>query len=220
MGGYNVLNLAFWCTNAGGAGKSGAVDTALVWSNIITYFTTDNDFNCTTNQACQKVLIDKYHEAGMKLLVSAFGATDFPVSQGADAKAVAEELADFVTTNQLDGVDLDFEDNAAMEKGDAEEWLITITKELRKKLGPDAIITHAPQGPYFFMGNDKYPGGGYTHVNKEVGDSINWYNIQYYNQGTREANTRTAHMGTMSSIWRFGVLMPVAQAKVVQLIPH
>jgi len=180
--GYNVINLAFWTTG-------GPVDTAKVWSGLFHYFTKNNDFECTTNKECQKILIDKYHEAGMKLLVSAFGETDKPVSQGADAEAVAQELADFVTTNQLDGVDLDFEDKDAMENGVAEKWLITITKELRKKLGPDAIITHAPQGPYFFMGKEKYPGGGYTRVNKEVGDSINWYNIQFYNQDTTRYDT-------------------------------
>ena len=40
-------------------------------------------------------------------------------------------LAKFVIINHFDGVDLDYEDNAAMENGSAEDWLIKCTKILR-----------------------------------------------------------------------------------------
>jgi hypothetical protein len=39
-----------------------------------------------------------------------------------------------VLDNNLDGVDLNFEDNAAMEIGTGEQWLITCTKKLREML--------------------------------------------------------------------------------------
>jgi hypothetical protein len=48
----------------------------------------------------------------------------------------------------LDGVDIDWEDNAAMEAGKGEDWLISFQTKLRQLL-PNHIITHAPQGPYF-----------------------------------------------------------------------
>ena len=39
----------------------------------------------------------------------------------------ATNLAQFVIYNNLDGVDLDWEDNAAMENGTGEQWLIDCT---------------------------------------------------------------------------------------------
>merc|ERR1719150_380416 len=45
-------------------------------------------------------------------------------------------------------------------------------------------ISHAPQVPYF-MGStlNQYPDGGYATVHKECGDKIDFYNVQFYNQG-------------------------------------
>lgn len=51
------------------------------------------------------------------VMVSAFGATDFPTSAGKDPVQVGRQLAQFVIDNQLDGVDLDWEDNDAMNAG-------------------------------------------------------------------------------------------------------
>ena len=94
---------------------------------------------------------------GKKMMISAFGSTDMPSSR--DSSSVCSALAQFVLDNNLDGVDLDFEDNAAMEIGTGEQWLITCTKKLREMLpSPQFIITHAPQGPYF-LGKEKYPQG-------------------------------------------------------------
>lgn len=73
-----------------------------------------------------------------------------------------------------------------MEAGTGEQWLIDFTKALRKII-PDHIVTHAPQAPYFK--NDFYKNGGYITVDKEVGDLINFYNIQFYNQGDSKYNT-------------------------------
>ena len=65
----------------------------------------------------------------MKLLVSAFGSTDNPTSQ--DPELVCGNLGQFVIENNLDGVDLDYEDNAAMENGTGEDWIIKCTYKLR-----------------------------------------------------------------------------------------
>jgi chitinase len=48
-------------------------------------------------------------------MVSAFGSTDMPTARS--ASTVCTSLAQFVLDNNLDGVDLDYEDNAAMELG-------------------------------------------------------------------------------------------------------
>lgn len=55
-----------------------------------------------------------YNDKGIKLLVSVFGATEFPTSAGKDPIETANKLAQFVLKNNLDGVDIDWEDNAAM----------------------------------------------------------------------------------------------------------
>lgn len=73
-----------------------------------------------------------------------------------------------------------------MEAGKGEAWLVTFTKTLRNLL-PNAIITHAPQAPYFK--NTYYPKGGYVTVDKQVGSLIDFYNVQFYNQGNTQYNT-------------------------------
>lgn len=42
-------------------------------------------------------------------------------------------------------------------------------------------ISHSPQAPYF--DDTHYVNRGYARVNEEVGDMIDWYNVQYFNQG-------------------------------------
>ena len=121
-----------------------------------------------------------YNQAGVKILVSAFGATQFPTTLKENAEACGTALGNFVLKNNLDGADIDWEDNIAMQAGTGEQWLIDFTIALRKVI-PDHIITHAPQAPYFK--NEYYKNGGYITVDKEVGDLINFYNIQFYNQG-------------------------------------
>ena len=61
-------------------------------------------------------------------MISAFGATEHPTSANIDPTVCAQKLGNYVLNNHLDGVDLDWEDNAAMEAGLGEQWLITFTK--------------------------------------------------------------------------------------------
>ena len=62
-------------------------------------------------------------------MVSAFGATNMPTHT--DPVDTATKLAKFVTDYSLDGADIDYEDNEAMEAGKGEEWLIAFTRKLR-----------------------------------------------------------------------------------------
>jgi len=177
---YNVVNLSFWL-------NSGPADAALVWAEALTYCSTDNPWGNTT-AAIQKAWLNLYHNAGKKVLVSAFGATEFPTSQGYDPIQTANSLAQFVIDNQLDGVDLDYEDNSAMNSGAGVNWIINCTTTLRALLPAEKgyIITHAPQAPYFMS---SYAQGGYLTIDKQAGYAINWYNVQFYNQGSSDYST-------------------------------
>jgi chitinase len=176
---YNYIVLTFWIDQP--------VDMVKVWSDPVTYIGTTTEFG-TTKAELQKNIKKRYNEAGIKLLISAFGGTTHPTTFGNDPKSTAEDLADFVANNNLDGVDVDWEDSAAMERGTGEEWLITFTTILRQKL-PNHIITHAPQAPYFVDNLRKYPNGAYLTVNKKVGHMIDFYNVQFYNQGNTRYDT-------------------------------
>jgi chitinase len=132
-------------------------------------------------------LRQKYNSAGKKILVSAFGATEMP-TDSQDPVVCATNLGNFVINNNLDGADVDYEDNTAMNNGVGEAWLIAFTKQLRSIL-PGYIITHAPQAPYFCK--ECYINGGYATVHAQVGNLIDFYNIQFYNQGTDAYNTFT-----------------------------
>ncbi len=175
---YNYFALAFWMS-------TGAADTVLIWSDPLKYFGPDSQFG-TTKQQIQQNLKKKYNDAGIKIMISAFGATEFPTTAGKDPVQTATALANFVNENNLDGVDIDWEDNAAMEAGKGEDWLIKFTTRLREGL-PNHIITHAPQGPYFKK--EFYKNGAYITIHQAVGNMINFYNIQFYNQGNTEYNT-------------------------------
>jgi chitinase len=138
-------------------------------------------------------LISAYHSAGIKLLVSAFGATEFPTSAGLDANTTCTELANFALANNLDGVDLDWEDSTAFENGSGEAWLITCTKAIRAILPQGKyILSHAPQAPYFTINPKQYPNGAYIKIHKEVGSMIDYYNVQFYNQGSSTYDTYTS----------------------------
>src|SRR5436853_1466924 len=80
---YNIINMAFWTTNKEPA------DAALLWSQALTYVSSDNPWGQTTSEI-QQAWINLYHTNNVRVLVSAFGATDFPTSQGTDPIVVAE----------------------------------------------------------------------------------------------------------------------------------
>ena len=69
-------------------------------------------------------------------MVSAFGSTDAPTSEGADPIATANTMAQWVIDYGLDGIDVDYEDFNAMNSGtsSAVTWLVSFTKQLRSKL--------------------------------------------------------------------------------------
>ncbi|KAI9205140.1 glycoside hydrolase superfamily, partial [Polychytrium aggregatum] len=163
---YNTFILGFWLS-------SGAYDSAYTWTGL--------------DASVRQGYLDSLHAAGKVVLVAAFGAAEFPTLSKLDPVKTAQNLAAFVKQYQLDGADIDWEDNPSLEAGTGEAWLISFQTELRNNLpSPRYIITHAPQAPYF-VGKDlptQYPNGGYLTVDQKVGSTIDWYNIQFYNQGS------------------------------------
>ncbi|KAJ3912519.1 putative chitinase [Lentinula edodes] len=162
ISGFNTVAMSFLLT-------SGAADQAKAWETLA--------------QAQKSSIKSAYQKAGIKLIVSAFGSTDLPTSS--DAKSTAATMAKWVQDNNVDGIDVDYEDLNAMnaQDGKAEQWLIDFTNALRTQLPQGKyILTHAPLAPWFSASH--YKSGAYTKVHKEVGSKIDWYNIQFYNQGT------------------------------------
>ncbi|KAG1822394.1 hypothetical protein EV424DRAFT_1346603 [Suillus variegatus] len=98
-----------------------------------------------TDQAEEWTLLDdttrasikaSYENAGISLIVSAFGSTDVPTTDGYDPTILANSLADYVLEYDIDGVDVDYADIYAMdaENGSAEIWLTTFTIAFRARL--------------------------------------------------------------------------------------
>ncbi|KAL5483523.1 hypothetical protein ACEPAI_8755 [Sanghuangporus weigelae] len=212
--GFNVFALSFLLTE-------GAFDKAEEWTQL---------------SASQRSAVkSQYANAGIRLIVSLFGSTDAPTSTGADPTATANIMAAWVREFDLDGVDVDYEDFNAINAGDgsAEAWLTTFTRQLRNQLPQgDFILTHAPVAPWFSP--NRFGGGAYLTVNENVGDLIDWYNVQvntylfsdcefiilivcrssgivkFYNQGTNEYTTCAGLLTSSSSTWPESALFQIA----------
>ncbi|KAF7370598.1 Glycoside hydrolase family 18 protein [Mycena sanguinolenta] len=181
LNGFNVFILSFLLTE-------GAWDKAEEW---------------TTYTAAQRATIkSQFAAAGIKLMVSAFGSTDVPTSSGVNPVTMATTMANWVIQYNLDGIDVDYEDFNAFDAGNgsAEAWLISFTTQLRTLLPQGSyIITHAPVAPWFSP--NIWGGGGYLKVHQSVGNLIDWYNIQFYNQGTSAYTTCANLLTNSSSTW-------------------
>jgi len=164
--GFNAFILSFLLI-------SGPADQAVAWT--------------TLDAATQASVIESYHDAGIAVMVSAFGSTDAPTSEGVDPVATANTMAAWVKEYGLDGIDVDYEDFNAMNSGtdSAVNWLVSFTTQLRSQLPQgEYIITHAPIAPWLTDDTSLYPAGAYHAVAEQVGDLIDWWNIQFYNQGS------------------------------------
>ena len=94
----------------------------------------------------------------------------------------------------FDGIDLDLENFTEYASDSAINTLWVnrlhhLNLALRQDLGPDCIITHAPQTPYMLSSN-AWPGangtnthGLYSQLMARSGSALSWINVQIYNQG-------------------------------------
>ncbi|PCH44329.1 glycoside hydrolase family 18 protein [Wolfiporia cocos MD-104 SS10] len=186
--GYNVFILAFLLVE-------GAWDNAEGWTQL----TSDE----------RSTIKSEYADAGISLMVSCFGSSDTPTSSGDDPTTLAQTFAAWVQEYDLDGIDVDYEDFDAFDAGTAEAWLVTFTTELRSLLpAGDYILTHAPVAPWFSP--TMWTNGGYIEVDSQVGDLIDWYNVQFYNQGTTEYTTCAGLLNESSSTWPESALFQIS----------
>lgn len=135
--------------------------------------------------------VDTLHGLGVTVLVSAGGGTVTPISSGVDATSFGTEVATWALQQGLDGVDLDIEDQQAFldDPSTAIQWMVDITNAIAKTYsaqGKTAVITHAPQAPYF---SPDFGNAPYLQVDAQVGDLIDFYNVQFYNQDTSTYDT-------------------------------
>ena len=180
IGKVNHLILAFW-------ENTGPVDVALAWSNGT--FPSD--------------AIDEFHSLGVKVMVSAGGGTASTVitENPTGGRSYGEALGTWARDQKLDGVDFDIEDNYMFQNKPqtAIQWMVDATQGVKSAF-PDAIISHAPQAPYF---SPVYGNGPYLSINQQAGNDIDFYNIQFYNQGSSSYDTYTSLFVT-SNGWATG----------------
>ncbi|KAJ7446727.1 glycoside hydrolase family 18 protein [Mycena latifolia] len=185
-------------------------------SFLLTEGAFDKAFEWTTLTDAQRASVkSQYNAAGIKLVVSVFGSTDVPTSSGVNPITMATTMAEWVIQFNLDGIDVDYEDFNAFDAGDgkAEAWLISFTTQLRTLLPQGTyILTHAPVAPWFSP--SLWGGGGYLKVHASVGNLIDWYNVQFYNQGATEYTTCANLLTTSSNTWPKTALFQIAASGV------
>jgi hypothetical protein len=172
INGLTHFNLAFWVSNGGNASRAGDVYTG----------SGNADQWALGDPKVQKAIVKEYNKYGIRLGVAAFGAFDKPQSSGNDPVALAITLAAFVRQNNLQGVDVDYEefDYLTDWTGNGAAWLIKFITQLRASLPrPQFYISAAPVAPSF---NGKQWPNGFNLVHEQVGQLIDYYNVQFYNQ--------------------------------------
>ena len=73
----------------------------------------------------------QYAAAGIKLMVTAFGDSNTPTTSGADPITTANTFAAWVIQNQLDGIDVDYEDFQAFNAGNGKAEVRCLTSICR-----------------------------------------------------------------------------------------
>jgi len=185
---YTHYLMAFWTQ------RLGPVDAALTWSM--------NKLGNDTGVLAAKA-------RGVKFMVSCGGATEAPQFT-TSAVEYGRGVAKFALANGFDGVDFDIEGfTGGSDDGTGTSWLVEATKEA-KRVFPGAIITHAPQAPYFttqFTAN-------YLNVEVQVGSMIDFYNIQFYNQDSTTYDTYET-LFERSNGWSLGTsVMEIANSGI------
>ncbi|KAG1828283.1 glycoside hydrolase family 18 protein [Suillus variegatus] len=159
ISGFNVFALSFLV-------EYGAADQAQEWEEL--------------TAAQRSSILSEYDAAGISLIVSLFGSTETPTSSGYDPIDTANTMAAWVIEYGLQGFRL----HSTPGTGLLSKWLGNFTTQLRTQLPQGQyILTHARF--LLICGVEE----GYLWVNSVVGDMIDWYNVQFYNQGTTEYTT-------------------------------
>ena len=121
-------------------------------------------------------------------------------------------MAQWVKSNGLDGIDVDYEDLTAMNRGDgaAEKWVSDFTTTLRQTLPQGQyILSHAPLAPWLSP-NAQFAAGAYVTVNKNVGQLIDFVSLSLLasHPCARIAVVCCADMNARCSLVQHPVLQP------------
>jgi len=169
--GYNVIIISFYLSG------SGPTDMAQAWVGL--------------SASAKQSAINSAHAAGAVVTVSLGGTTDSPY--GMDGYTLGTTVGKWAKAQLLDGVDFDLENLApgfragSLTTQQTIDWISNVTLGAHDGFGSNAVISHAPQAPYFgpvgstvtWVGTS----GGYTAVYQKVGNYITFFNVQFYNQG-------------------------------------
>ena len=156
-------------------------------------------------------IVDTIHAAGKKALIAYGGATmdfSFYSLYVGQEPQLAAKLAEIVRDNDLDGIDIDWEDTVGFTHPniyDGRQFLIDLTTALRNELprSEGFEISHAPQPPYLDPSHGVI--AGYFDVMNAVGEEIDFLNMQYYNnQPSDPAGILNHYQAVINS----GVLTP------------
>jgi len=135
--------------------------------------------------------LDYAHKMGAKILVSSGGpnvqADD--ILKKVNSTEYGQKVANFALEWDFDGVDINMDFHPAsiliQLSNEGPNFLSGMTREIRKIIGNDKLLTHAAQISYFAKSWTRF---GYRVVHKNVGNLIDFYNIKFYNQGQERWN--------------------------------
>ena len=163
--------------------------------------------------------IDELHSVGNRIHISFGGGTmtsEAYAGLTSFESTIANSIADFVIKYDLDGIDIDFEDTQAFMNSatyNGVDLLVKLTSELRKLLPSGKFsITHAPQPPYLVPNNGM---DGYVDVMKNVGDQIDWLNVQFYNNPPWSSNPAEI----IRAVQQFGQLTNLSPYQIMVGLP-
>lgn len=152
-------------------------------------------------------LISDLKTAGKRVLVSIGGEVFTTAAWSAlasDVDGTAQQIATMVKAQNLDGVDIDWEDTNYTGY-DAPTFLVDLSEALKKQLpSGQNFVTHAPQAPYFYGGAAGTFTQIYVDVAKNAGDAIDLYNIQYYNNPWYVGDTAEQETGKVAGVIQVG----------------
>jgi chitinase len=172
--GFNVIVLSFYLSD-------GPSDIVSTWTSMAT-------------DAQRQATLDYIHAKGASLLMAAGGPADSPYSLV--AADYATTVAEYAVEYGFDGVDFDLANfspgltvpAAGLDSAQVISWVSSCLSTARTVLGPDRLLTAAPEGPHFGeVGcTSCWAGslGGFTAVEKGLGSSVvDYYSVQFYNSG-------------------------------------
>jgi chitinase len=190
--GFNVVILAFIYPHLNTTPPPDPYSAAFYWAAL--------------TQAQQQTCMGFVHARGAVVLVAGGGASfagsDYVAGGGG---AFGANCANWAVANNLDGVDLDFENISgpnfqagSLTTAQTVQYFVDASAAV-KSASANLIVTHAPQSPYFGPGADTaFNVPGYSNLTGGVlagaGTNIDWCNVQFYNQGPNSSETYQLQM--------------------------